>query len=126
MFVEFMIDRERPGNQQKHNSVIDISDKELVNRLQGFKNSVGQRTVSGEKWVLSAGQVLGWPFIFSDHYLIKKMYGSGLRVDVFANVLVGIGIRQLLGEKEDWKQSSLRDRKQTVYCQNIIENTVKH
>lgn len=97
-----------------------------MNRLQGFKNSVGQRTVSGEKWVLSAGQVLGWPFIFSDHYLIKKMYGSGLRVDVFANVLVGIGIRQLLGEKEDWKQSSLRDRKQTVYCQNIIENTVKH
>lgn len=27
MFVEFMIDRERPGNQQKHNSVIHISDK---------------------------------------------------------------------------------------------------
>ena len=54
------------------------------------------------------------------------MYGSGLRVDVFANVLVGIGIRRLLGEEEDWKQSSLRDRKQTVYCQNIIENTVKH
>lgn len=97
-----------------------------MNRLQGFKKSVGQRTVSSEKWVLSAGQILGWPFIFSDHYLIKKMYGSGLRVDVFANVLVGIGIRRLLGEEEDWKQSSLRDRKQTVYCQNIIENNVKN
>ena len=54
------------------------------------------------------------------------MYGSGLRVDVFANVLVGIGIRRLLGEKEDWKKSSLRNRKQTVYCQNIIENNAKH
>ena len=97
-----------------------------MNRLQGFKKSVGQRTVSSEKWVLSAGQILGWPFIFSDHYLIKKMYGSGLRVDVFAKVLVGIGIRRLLGEEEDWKQSSLRDRKQTVYCQNIIENNVKN
>ena len=45
MFVEFMIDRERPGNQQKHNSVIHISNiKNLWTDYRASKN----RSVNGQ------------------------------------------------------------------------------